>query len=200
MSDYLGGVAWLSGRITWSRWPRLWPARRVGPRAVPWNHSNPHLRDDPLPPAVEATVPLDRSIRGVRGAAVPEGCARGSTTLGSSVSVLRPFEREVLEILLARALAPRDVSSLIDEAELVSYEYTGSGYFLEISHPTLPEMRTVCSEPMVIGEALGILAGFVVFMQDRRLTLECHSLGEPEVPASYRDLAVRVEARIDPTW
>jgi hypothetical protein len=108
------------------------------------------------------------------------------------VSAFRKFETQVLRLLVIPKLNESVVSSVEQSAELVSYEYTGCGYFLTVKHPALPLERIVCNKPFVSGLAQGIKSGFVVFIEDGQLMFECHELGEPTVPANYRDLDVAV--------
>lgn len=75
---------------------------------------------------------------------------------------------------------------------MVSYDYSGSGYFLTVSHPRLPTERSVYSEPAVVGNYEDVQAGFVVFVQDNELMLECHTWGAVEVPSDYRDKDVKI--------
>jgi len=95
--------------------------------------------------------------------------------------------------LVSQVLSPETVREIIDNAELVSYKNTGCGYFLDIRHPDLPEERMVCHKPIVIGEADGFTSGFVVFIENGGLTIECHEWGgEPNMPEDFRDKDVHV--------
>jgi hypothetical protein len=75
----------------------------------------------------------------------------------------------------------------------VSYEYSGSGYFLTIAHPSLPAERKVCSQPIVMGRAEGVDCGFLLFIQDGKLLMECHTWGAKDVPEGFRDKDVQVD-------
>jgi hypothetical protein len=108
------------------------------------------------------------------------------------VSVFRRFETQILRLLVIPKLDEQVVSSIEQNAEFVNYEYSGCGYFLTVRHPDIPHERIVCDKPFVSGLALGIRSGFVIFIQNGQLMLECHELGEPTVPANYRDLDVAV--------
>jgi hypothetical protein len=44
----------------------------------------------------------------------------------------------------------------------------------------------------VVGVGGGVLAGFVVFLQNNELTLECHGYGDVAVPPDFRDRDVQV--------
>ena len=107
---------------------------------------------------------------------------------------LRDYEKKVISILTKDVLSRDVVDAVIITGELVSYEYTGTGYFLTLRHSRLPSERTVCKEPMVLGKAGGVETGFVVFLENKQLTLECHSWGDDGVPESYRDEDVEIAA------
>ena len=105
---------------------------------------------------------------------------------------LRSYERQVIEIL-TRSVLPAEVLTAVTNLEPVKIEHTGAGYFLTLRHAALPKERIVCAEPVVIGRSDGLETGFVVFLQDNELTLECHGWGD-EAPASYREQAVEILA------
>jgi hypothetical protein len=91
------------------------------------------------------------------------------------MEILKNYEQKVLDLLVSGVFSSDELNRIIRESKLVSYEYTGSGYFLEISHPSLPNKRIVCDKPIVIGKADGITCGFIVFIENNQLTIECHS-------------------------
>lgn len=109
------------------------------------------------------------------------------------MGVLKDYERKVLYTLTSDVLSPRQLSAVADEAELVGYEYTGSGYFLTVRHESLPRERVVCSSPMLSGSAGGVDCGFVIFIENGELTIECHPWGE-NVPEDFRDREVKLAA------
>jgi hypothetical protein len=107
------------------------------------------------------------------------------------MGVLKDYEREVLYTLASDALSPRQLSAVADEGELVGYEYTGCGYFLTVRHESLPRERIVCDRPFLGGSAGGVRCGFIIFIEDGELTIECHPWGE-NVPEDFRDRDVKV--------
>ena len=110
------------------------------------------------------------------------------------MEILKQFEGKVLRFLMADLFSPADLNKIIRECKFVSYDYTGSGYYLEISHPDLPDHRIVCNMPAVIGEAEDIIVGFVIFIENNHLWLECHSWNDSDVPEHFRDYDVLVRA------
>ena len=109
------------------------------------------------------------------------------------MSVLKTFERDVLDRLAAGALSAEQIEAVASEGTFVSYEYTGSGYFLTLAHPSLPKERTVCSRPAIMGHADDIDCGFVIFIENGELMLECHTWGEIDVPEDFRSRSVKLE-------
>ena len=108
------------------------------------------------------------------------------------MTVFRDFEIEALRLLLKPKLGEAAVDILICEAEFVSYEYSGCGYFFSVKHPSLPNNRIVCSEPQVIGRAGRVSSGFLAFIENGELMLECYSLGDVDVPENFRDEDVSI--------
>jgi hypothetical protein len=87
----------------------------------------------------------------------------------------RDFEIHVLHLLVAPKLGAEAVEAIVREAELVSYDYSGVGYFLTVKHPSFPSKRIVCDKPNVVGRSGNIQSGFVVFIENGELMLECHT-------------------------
>lgn len=110
------------------------------------------------------------------------------------MSELRGYEKTVIEMLVGDVVGPEILSQILEAPRSVAYEYTGCGYFLRLTHPSLPRERIVCHQPLLMGESNGIDSGFVVFLEEHSLTLECHSWGEMDVPENYRDQDVRITA------
>ena len=95
--------------------------------------------------------------------------------------------------LLASSQLPPDVlEAVIAGASFVSLEETGSGYFLTVKHSALPLARVVCSKALVHGRAGDLACGFVLFLEDGLLTLECHSWRNESIPAGFRERDVQI--------
>jgi hypothetical protein len=82
------------------------------------------------------------------------------------MSVLRDYEKTVVNLLASRVLSPEQLDAVIREAALVEYDYTGCGYFLTIKHSNLPTTRMVCDTPKLTGSADGIVSGFVISLKE----------------------------------
>lgn len=100
---------------------------------------------------------------------------------------LRNFEVEVIRLLANSALDKNQLDCLASFTGSAEYEYTGSGYYLTIRMPMLPDIRSTLSHPFVMGEADGIECGFVAFLEHGELTLECHTWGTINVPSDFRE-------------
>jgi len=107
------------------------------------------------------------------------------------MTLFKDFELEVVKVLTSEVLSQDLRARLIAEAQLVGLTYTGAGYFLTVQHSELPLGRTVCNGPLIIGEADGIECGFIIFLENRELTLECHGWGN-SIPDVYRELDVSI--------
>jgi hypothetical protein len=105
---------------------------------------------------------------------------------------LANYEREVIRILAGEKFQPSVISHLTNAAEADSVEHTGVGYFLTLHHPGLPNERHVLSTPMVIGRSSFVECGFVCFVENSELTLECYSWGNAPIPADIRSQDVRI--------
>lgn len=95
-------------------------------------------------------------------------------------------------MLASRVLSKQTLDALAVVPRLDSYEYAGCGHFATLRHPGIQTERVVCDEPRVVGESCGIRSGFIVFLENNELTLECDSWGKDDVPESYRYEDVRI--------
>jgi hypothetical protein len=104
---------------------------------------------------------------------------------------LRAYEIAVIERLTEGVLAPEMLQAVIRDGEFVEYDYTGYGYYLTYRHEMLPSERIVCSELGIVAGAGEVEAGFVLFLEDSELMLECYPIsGEPPIPPDFRDQPV----------
>lgn len=106
---------------------------------------------------------------------------------------MKPFEREAARLMAEGHLAA-EVLARVYDATAGSCDHTGVGYFLTIRDDGLPAERKVLNEPVVLGRAGANEVGFVVFVEDHELTLECHGWGD-EVPADIRERDVVVSVQ-----
>ncbi|MDT5121541.1 MAG: hypothetical protein QOC96_1023 [Acidobacteriota bacterium] len=110
------------------------------------------------------------------------------------MSILKNYEIKVLYLLASGALSQQQIEALVSSGELASYEHTGSGYFLSIRHEDLPQERIVCHEPIVTGSADGVTGGFIIFIENSQLTMECYTWEDIGLPEGFRDSDVQVAA------
>ena len=106
------------------------------------------------------------------------------------MSHFRAFEVEALRLLGNATLGDAVVEAICRDAEFVSYNHSGVGYFLIVSHHLLPRARTVLSKPMVLGQVGEVTGSYLAFVQDNELMLEY--AGTTDVPENFRDLSVQV--------
>ena len=108
------------------------------------------------------------------------------------MSEFLPFEAEIVRVLCEKALDAEVLELVLREATLVELDYTGHGYCLTVRHEGLPVERVVCHVPSVSGSAEGILCGFLVFIEENELMLECHGYGDL-IEMGFRDKAIALE-------
>jgi hypothetical protein len=108
------------------------------------------------------------------------------------MTALREFELEAIRLLGEDVLSAEQFAGVASVDEPVRYEHTGCGYFVTVAHPTLPKERQVLSQPFVCGKLGDTECGFVAFLGDGELVLECHPVAGPDIPANVRDLPVKV--------
>ncbi|WP_198289180.1 hypothetical protein [Methyloversatilis thermotolerans] len=104
----------------------------------------------------------------------------------------REFEKEAIRLMAANVLSEEQLRYALEADRPSSYNYTGSGYFLTVKHTSLPLEARTLSDPPVVGNVGEVQAGFVVFLGDQELTLECHTWGAIDVPEDFRDQPVVV--------
>ncbi|TAA08813.1 hypothetical protein EA658_06015 [Pseudoxanthomonas winnipegensis] len=93
---------------------------------------------------------------------------------------LRDFEIEAITILADGVLTPAQLEAIASVSELRSYNHTGVGYFVTVAHQSLPSTPQTLSQPFVIGRIGETECGFVCFLGERELTLECHPISGPD--------------------
>jgi hypothetical protein len=89
-------------------------------------------------------------------------------------------------------LGAEAVKSIEDKAEFVSYEHSDCGYFLTVRHHNVPRNRAVCDTPIVVWHVANTDCGFIAFMENGELMLECCSFGNQSLPKDIRCLNVVV--------
>jgi hypothetical protein len=108
------------------------------------------------------------------------------------MKLFREFEKQVLRLLVTPQLGADAVEAIERDAELVNFDHSGVGYFLTVSHPRITTGRVVCNKPMITGRFHSTLCGFIVFIENGELTLECYAFGDDTVPKDIRDLEIVV--------
>lgn len=102
--------------------------------------------------------------------------------------MLKEFEKKVIKLLTSGVFSSYEIEEIIETAKFVGLEdNAGSGYFITIQHANFPKDYLVCSTPTIIGEFDDVNCGFVIFLENEELTLECHSWGEKELPQDFRE-------------
>jgi hypothetical protein len=104
---------------------------------------------------------------------------------------LTKYEIEVLNLMLNREFSNEELVFILN-SPITGYDYTGAGYFLELTNKCLPIERRTISEPTLYGRANSFNVGFLVFIEDCKLILECHSWGVENPPDTIREEQIEI--------
>jgi hypothetical protein len=105
---------------------------------------------------------------------------------------LTKYEIEVFKLMLSDMFSKEELNSIL-QSPITGYDYTGAGYFLELTNDLLPKDRKTISEPTLFGRADNYEVGFLVLIENSKLTLECHSWGEENPPETVREKSIAIE-------
>ena len=99
---------------------------------------------------------------------------------------LKKFEFEVLRILLSGHPLLDHFNDEQKDFD-ASVEETGYGYYLTIKDQQIPQERRVFDKPFFVGiNDAGNEMGFILFVENNELTIECHGFGDP-LPINLRE-------------
>ncbi len=105
---------------------------------------------------------------------------------------LTKYEIEVFNLMLSDKFSIEELNSILN-SPITGYDYTGAGYFLELTNDILPIDRKTISGPTLFGRADNFEVGFLIFIENSKLTLECHSWGEENPPETIREKSISIE-------
>jgi hypothetical protein len=97
---------------------------------------------------------------------------------------MKEFERKIIAELLEESELKNIALSGAMDNEVV--EFSGAGYFLTIKDPVLPKHRIVLDSPDIRGKLGGIEVGYLAFVENSELMLECYSYDQEILP-KHRD-------------
>lgn len=106
------------------------------------------------------------------------------------------YEIDAIYILLTAKFNKDQIHNLITTS-VSGLEFTGAGYFLEIQNNIFPFKRSVYSHPLIIGHGRNFKIGFINFIDNRTMIVECHTWGEENIPSSIRDQPIKIEVVAD---
>jgi hypothetical protein len=110
------------------------------------------------------------------------------------MSIFGEYELEIVQSLVSPHFSSDEIDSIITGSEFVSFDYTEVGYYLTVTHPIIPKERIVCDNPLVVGTIDdGTECGFLIFLMDNELTIECYSWGDDTIPKDIRSRNVAIE-------
>lgn len=117
----------------------------------------------------------------------------GTSAIDEGMRVFSEYEEKVIRILLREQLSADHLTEILGLAQRVSFEQTAGGYFLTVRHSYIPSEWYAYDQPTVTGTLGDLLCGFVVYVENGELTLECHAWGAAEVPADIREQPLAIE-------
>ena len=106
---------------------------------------------------------------------------------------LRNYEIEVLKVMLDDRITIDQWNRFVLNYTIDDYDYTGVGYFLKIiHHQSFFEQETI-SKPVVTGKFEGCFVGFILYIEQGYICIECHNWGGKELSENVRDLDFRID-------
>ena len=87
--------------------------------------------------------------------------------------LLTPYECTVLDMMLEGCLSKSQIASL-KATHISGFGYTGAGNFIKLQHDSLFFACRTIAEPVINGYGDNYMVGFVLFIEDKQLTIECH--------------------------
>jgi hypothetical protein len=105
---------------------------------------------------------------------------------------LEEFEIEVLKIMIDSRLTPDNWLDFLSNYNVSGYEYTGSGYFIKVVSKKIELKNEVISNPILIGKIGEVKIGFIIYIEDNNIIIECHSWGIENPPENIRKLNVKL--------
>ena len=102
---------------------------------------------------------------------------------------MKKFERSIIDEFFEMSELKKIVLSDQDINENVAY--SGTGYFLTIKDHMLPKRRIVLDKPDTRGKLGGIHVGYLAFVENSELMLECYSYDQEILPKHRNQEFVR---------
>ena len=105
----------------------------------------------------------------------------------------KSYEVEALKLLLCDEFAAERLLKLLSDASTPHVDYTNYGFYVSVKNPVIGKARRVYVGPTTFSARFGShSAGFVAFLQDDKLTLETFPWDGEQLPATFRDLDVKL--------
>lgn len=105
---------------------------------------------------------------------------------------LKPYEQKVIEILFTNGFPSVELAELFSSSQVVGYEYTGSGYFLKLINDKFNFKEQTLYKPTVSGKCAEFTVGFLIYLNENEIVLECHSFDEVNPPENIRDYELEI--------
>jgi len=112
-------------------------------------------------------------------------------TRSSQISVAE-YEQKVIKLLCSSILSNSTIHKIIENPEEVSLQFTGTGYYLYLTHSEIPEKRIVCDSPNIVASYQEQEIGFVIVLEKSVLTLECYDYTSIGISSEIRRGTVEI--------
>lgn len=105
---------------------------------------------------------------------------------------LSQYEVEVLQLMLQSKLGADVWNGFLENCRIVTFGFTGNGYFLTIKQRDCLFEKETIHNPVVIGKTANFDVGFLLFLEEDEIILECHGWSETSPPENIRDLNIEI--------
>jgi hypothetical protein len=106
---------------------------------------------------------------------------------------IEEYERTIIRMLCSDAVSNSTLHDVMNNPEKIECKFTGAGYYLDVFHSDLPAERIVLDTPNIVGVYQEIEVGFIAFIEDHVLCLECYNYNDARgVPPGIRNGTVQI--------
>lgn len=102
------------------------------------------------------------------------------------------FEIEVFTKMLEAKFPVGVAEQIVAEAVISDYEFTGSGYLLQITHDDINLENELIYSPVMKGRYDTICIGFHLFTEGNTVTMDCYSWDLSILPKNLRELPIEL--------
>lgn len=102
------------------------------------------------------------------------------------------YEIDVFVKMLDEKFPAGNVKQIIAEAVISNYEFTGTGYLLELTHDGINLHNELIYIPVIKGSHGSLCVGFTLFTEKNTITMDCYSWDLSRLPENFRELPIEL--------